>query len=148
MNKYSAFLLLTLIFTCCLTACKKDAKPQVPTLQGKWYVKKNTLVQIDNGVTDTTLVTLYNDTSAYFKFNNDGSGTGWTILDPNIFSTPDGHYNFNYKVTGQDIIFSQPSGFLITNTYSFSTPNANTLIIKGVNADTHSQFKQEVDLSR
>jgi hypothetical protein len=75
MHKYA--LVLFVVLLCGLSACKADAKPQVPAaLVGKWYLREFTTTASSNTFTDTPYTVRYSDTATnvYYKFNNDGTG--------------------------------------------------------------------------
>jgi hypothetical protein len=130
MHKYA--LVLFLVLLCGLSACKKDAKPQVPAaLIGKWYLRQYKITASSNTFADTPYTVRYSDTATnvYYQFNNDGTGLEQTIADPNyVIGQPTG---FTYHVSGNNITFSRITTVMMTTACSYEMPTSNTLIIHG-----------------
>src|SRR5437879_8546843 len=106
MNKFYA-IFLSIIFIGSLSACKKEAKPQIPAaLVGKWYLRQYSITTSTVGVMGTPYITPYNDTSTYiyYQSNKDGTGIEQTSGDHNFVSVP--ATAFTYHVSGPNITFS------------------------------------------
>ena len=131
MNK-SCAIFLSLVLIGCLSACKKDVKPQIPSsLIGKWYIRQDIITASLNGVTSAPYTYYSSDTATtvYYQFNNDGTGLEQTNFDPNFLSSPP--ISFNYKVSGTNIVFSHNTNVLMSTSCSFTMPTNNTLVIHG-----------------
>ena len=151
MRRYALVLLLALL--CGLSACKKDAKPQVPAaLVGKWYLRQYKITASSNTFTDTPYTIRYSDTATnvYYQFHDDGTGVEQTIADPNYVTEPP--VGFTYHVSGNSITFSRMTNVMMTTVCSYEIPTSNTLVIHGNYSYTSPggvvNNLQEITLSR
>ncbi|HTD40700.1 MAG TPA: lipocalin family protein [Mucilaginibacter sp.] len=129
MRKYA--LVLFLVLLCCLSACKKDARPQIPAaLVGKWYLRQYKITASSNTFTDTPYTVRYSDTATnvYYQFNNDGTGLEKAPIDPNFVIIPPA--GFTYRVSGNNITFSRITTVMMSTACTFEMPTSNTLIIR------------------
>ena len=147
---YSLSIIALLVFS--LSACKKDAKPQIPaSLVGKWYIRQYTITASSNTFTDAPYTVRYSDTAtnAYYQFSSDGTGAEQTNTDPAIVSLATG---FQFHVSGTNITFSNTSDILMMSSCSFEMPTSQTLIIHGTYSYTQGAYVinnlQEVFLSK
>jgi hypothetical protein len=124
-------ILLLIVVTGGMAACKKDAKPQIPAgLIGKWYLRQVTTTSSSNAFSDTPYTIRYPDTatSVYYQFKNDGTGLERYAVDPNFVSIPP--VGFTYHISGNNITFSQITAIMMGKTYSFGLPTSNSLILR------------------
>ena len=152
MSKLCGILLL-IVLTGSLAACKKESKSQIPAgLVGKWYLRQVTTTSSSNAVSDTPYTVTYPDTAtnAYYQFNNDGTGLEQYSVDPNFVSIPP--LGFTYHISGNNITFSKITAIMMGSTYSFEIPTNNTLLLR-INysytaAGTVVNNVQEITLAR
>jgi len=126
---YSLSIIAFLAFS--LSACKKDAKPQIPaSLVGKWYIRQYTITTSTNNIAASPYMYFSSDTATnvYYQFDADGTGFENNNFDPNFISAPP--TKFNYKISGSNITFSQSSATLESATCSFEIPTSTTLTIR------------------
>jgi len=152
MNRlYGILLLIVLMAT--QAGCKKDAKSQIPAgLIGKWYIRQITTTSSSNAFSDNPYTISYPDTATndFFQFNNNGTGITPYSVDPNFVSVPP--LSFTYRVSGNNITFSQITSIMMGSTYSFEIPTSNTLVLRDnysyTAAGTVVNNVQEITLSR
>ncbi len=133
-----------------LSACKKDAKPQIPVaITGKWYVQKYTLSSLVNGTspTSTTTPTGWFTDSDYYQLYANGSAIE-SHADPSI-----GKQAFTFQVLNSNVFLSRPLTLLGKDTCTYSMPASNQLVLKTDYTElstTGNVYKvtQEVDLSK
>lgn len=134
MNRFSNFLLLLVIFGFCLSACKKEAKPQqvsAPFL-GKWYVRLSKMNTFSNGILVNSSTLNENDvidTNAYCKFDADGTGYSETDLLAEYYGNK-AFDKFSYQVSDSTMIFSAYNGLFGRDTCTFFVHKPDTLIMK------------------
>jgi hypothetical protein len=149
---YSLSIIAFVVFS--LSACKKDAKPNVPaSLVGEWYVRQYTITTTINNTVNAPYVYFQSDTAKfiYYQFNSDGTGLEQLNFNPVFASLP--ATRFNFRISGSNIIFSQSSNVLESPTCSFEMPDSNTLFIRSNNSYTDKfgnavNVLDELDLSR
>ncbi len=148
---YSLSAIAFLVFS--LSACKKDAKSQIPTsLLGKWYVRQYTLTASTSVDTGTPYTFFRSDTATniYYQFNSDGTGVEQTNFDYAFVIVPP--TSFTYHVSASNITFSNNSTILMAPTCSFEMPTSQILIIRSTYSYQQGAYVvnnlQEVFLSR
>ncbi len=115
-----------------LSACKKEAKPQIPAvLIGKWYLRQYSITASTGASTDPPYITLFADTATYcyFQFNSDGTGLEQTSSDPNFINVPP--LGFTYHVSGANINFSHNTTVMVATACTYEMPTSHSLIIRG-----------------
>ncbi|MFI5162936.1 MAG: hypothetical protein ACHQHN_16765 [Sphingobacteriales bacterium] len=130
-------LLFSVLFICGISACKKDAKPKVPSsLIGEWYIRQYTITTTTNGSAASPFVYFRSDTATnvYYLFNGDGTGLEQLNFDPAFIKVP--ATGFSFRISGSNIVFSQNSTVLQSPTCSFEMPTSGTLVIRSTYSST------------
>jgi hypothetical protein len=143
--------LLLISFLClAATACKKDAKPEIPvSITGKWQIQQYKLSSYVNGAASSSTATPngWFTTADYYQLNPDGSAIE-SHADPSI-----GAIAFSFQVSNSDVILSRALTLLPATTCTYSMPTSSSLILKqetNEQSTTGNTYKiiEEVDLSK
>jgi hypothetical protein len=131
--KHTPKLIIILIISAFIYSCKKSGSSS-GGINGTWYLTRDSTREFTNGVQTSVTGESFSNRATSFQFNSNGTGSEKVDTIP-------GSVTFNYKITGNNLIFNYPAQTYDGQSQSASSDTAKIGMLTGSSLELVSKFE-------